>query len=265
HGVVLAALGARDSALPFSSRGSDGTFTRTPGPTIPGIPPVRLASGDLNGDGRDDLVVAATGTNEVFVYLQQAEGGFGPTPDHQTGVGVNPSAVSLTDVDGDGRPEIVVTNQFSGDVSVLLNDPAKPFCAELRFRAGIGLYWVDQHDGRAVIHSFQGSAGVVSGVFDEGKAADLVVTNSGSNSFSLLQGTGLGGFLNPQVAQTFSTGVRPTGIVAGDFNHDGNVDLAILNEGSQDVSIFLGDGHSGFTEKTGTGPDGQPVRLSAGN
>jgi hypothetical protein len=265
HGLVLAALDARDSALSFYARGPDGTFTRTPGPTIPGILPVRLASGDLNGDGRDDLVVAATGTNQVFVYLQQADGGFGPTPDYQIGVGVNPSAISLTDVNGDGLLDVVVTNQFSGDVSVLLNDPARPFCAELRFRAGIGLYWMDQHDGSPVIHSFQGSAGVVSGIFDEGTTTDLVVTNSGSNSFSLLRGTGLGGFLNPQVAQTFSTGVRPTGVVAGDFNRDGNQDLAILNEGSQDLSIFLGDGHGGFTEQTVPGPDGQPVRLSAGN
>jgi hypothetical protein len=265
QGLVLAALEARDSALSFYARRPDGTFTRTTGPTVPGVLLVHLAAGDLNGDGRDDLVVAATGTNRVFVYLQHADGGFGPTPDYQSDVGIDPSAISLADVNGDGRLDIVITNQFSGDVSVLLNDPAKPFCAELRFRAGLGLYWVDQNDGSLVMRSFQGSAGVVSGIFDEGKPTDLVVTNSGANSFSLLQGTGLGGFLNPQAARSFSTGVRPTAVVAGDFNHDGHLDLAILNEGSQDLSIFLGDGHGGFTEKTATGPDGRPIRLSAGN
>jgi hypothetical protein len=264
HGPVLAALDLRDSALSFYSPGPDGTFTRAPGRVVPGLVPVRLASGDLNGDGRDDLVVAATGTNQVFVYLQQADGRFGPAPDYQIGVGVNPSALSLADVDGDGRLDIVVTNQFSGDVSVLLNDAAKPFCSELRFRAGTGLYWVDQRNGNPVIHSFQGSAGVVSGIFDEGKTADLIVTNSGANSFSLLRGTGLGGFLNPQAAQTFTTGVRPTAVVTGDFNHDGHLDLAILNEGSGDISIFLGDGHGGFTEKVARDANGQPSRLSAG-
>jgi hypothetical protein len=264
HGVVLAALDARDSALSFYVRGPDGTFTRTLGSTIPGILPVRLVSGDLNGNGRDDLVVAATGTSQVFVYMQNADGGFGPKPDYQIGVGVNPSAIRLTDVDGDGRLDIVVTNQFSGDVSVLLNYSAKPFSSVLRFRAGTGLYWVDQRDGGPVIHSFEGSAGVVSGVFDEGKAADLVVTNSGANSFSLLRETGLGGFLNPQAAQTFATGVKPTAVVAGDFDHDGLLDLAILNEGSGDISIFLGDGHGGFTEKVARDANGQPVRLSAG-
>ena len=40
--------------------------------------------------------------------------------------------------------------------------------------------------------------------------------------------------------------------------------LAILNEGSQDLSVFLGDGHGRFTEKTISGPDGLLTRLSAG-
>jgi hypothetical protein len=264
-GPVLATLDVRDSALSFYSRRPDGTFRRTAGPTVPGLLPVHLTAGDLNGDGRDDLVAAATGTNQVFAYLQRADGGFGPTPDYQAGVGIDPSAITLADVDGDGRTDIVVTNQLSGDVSILLNDPARPFGSELRFRAGVGLYWVDQGDGGPVVRSSQGSAGVVAGPFTGEQSTDLVVTNSGANSFSLLRGTGLGGFLNPQAVQTFATGVRPTGVVAGDFNHDGNLDLAILNEGSQDISVFLGDGRGGFTETTVTGPDGRPVRLSAGN
>jgi hypothetical protein len=264
--TVLAALDAHDPAISFYARGLDGTFTRTRGPVVPGILPVRLTSGDLNGNGRDDLVVAATGTNQVFVYLQHTDGAFGPMPDYQIGVGVNPSAITLADVNGDGLLDIVVTNQFSGDVSVLLNDPdpKKAFCSVLRFRAGIGLYWVDQQNGSPVIHSFQGSAGVVSGRFDEAKSTGLVVVNSSSNSFSLLQGTVAGGFLNPQAAQTFATGIRPTAVVVGDFNNDGHLDLAILNEGSGDISIFFGDGHGGFTEKLARDANGQPIRLSAG-
>src|SRR5262249_25677561 len=92
RGMVLAALDAHDSALSFSSRAPDGTFARTAGPVVPGTLPVRLASGDLNGDGRDDLVVATTGSNQAIVYLQHAAGNFGPAPDYQIGVGGNPSA-----------------------------------------------------------------------------------------------------------------------------------------------------------------------------
>src|SRR5262249_54906312 len=149
--------------------------------------------------------------------------------------------------------------------SVLRNDPTAPFSSALRFRAGTGLYWVDQRSGSPVIRTYQGTAGVVAGQFDGDHSTDLVVTNSGSNSFSLLQGTGLGGFLNPQPARTYSTGVGPTAVVAGDFNHDGRRDLAILNEGSETISVFLGDGQGGFTATAFTGPDGRAIPLSAGN
>jgi hypothetical protein len=262
RGQQLAALDLRDSALAFYTPQPNGSFSRTAGPTIPGILPVHLAAGDLNGDALGDLVVAAAGTNQVFVYLQHQGGNFGPTPDYQSGVGTDPSAIRLADVDGDGRLDIVVTNQFSGDVSVLLNNPARPFCTETRFRVGVGLYWLDQAGGELRMRSFQASAGAVSGIFEEGQPAALAVTNSGANSFSLLQGTGTGGFRNPQPARTFATGVRPTSIVAGDFNGDRHLDLAILNEGSEDISIFLGDGLGSFTATQRFGAGNNPTGLA---
>src|SRR5262249_54035242 len=116
-GQLLAALDARSPSFSLYAHQSDGTFTRTAGPTIPGTLPVVLAAGDLNGDGFTDLVVADAGSNEVLVYLQHpgapgvsAPGVFGPTPDADVGVGTSPSALELVDVNGDGRLEIVVTD-----------------------------------------------------------------------------------------------------------------------------------------------------------
>jgi large repetitive protein len=257
--LVLAALDARSPSLSLYARNTDGSFTRRPGPTVPGALPVRVAAGDLNGDGRDDLVVADAGSDEVLVWLQNAAGGFGPTPDYDLAVGRSPSDLRLVDVDGDGRPDIVVTNQFSGDVSVLRNDPVAPFASALRFRAGIGLYATTQQDGRSAVHSLERTAGFVAGNFGPDDRTDLVVLNSGSNSFSVLPGDGAGGFLNPTRAQTYTTGLRPAAVVVGRFNDDPFPDLAVLNEGSGDLSIFLGDGAGGFVEKAVGG------RLSAGN
>src|SRR5262249_31144113 len=69
-GPVLAALDATDAALSFYVRRPDGTFLRMPGPAVPGFLPAALVAGDLNGDGLSDLVVAAAGSGQVFVYLQ---------------------------------------------------------------------------------------------------------------------------------------------------------------------------------------------------
>jgi hypothetical protein len=255
-GLVLAALDTRDSSVALYTRRPDGTFAWTAGPVIPTGLPIRLAAGDLNGDGRDDLVVAAAGSDRVFVYLQHADGTFGLTPDYQGTVGIAPSAITLADVDGDGRLDIVVTNQFSGDVSVLRNDPAAPFAVEQRFRAGAGLYGMEQVNGQLAVDTFEGAAGVATGRFDEEHGTSLVITNSGANTVSLLPGTGDGGFLNAALSRTFGTGTGPTAVAAGDFNGDGHLDLAVLDRDSGTISVFLGDGHGHFTA------DGT---LSAGN
>jgi hypothetical protein len=262
RGQWLAALDAGHPSLSFYEPQPDGTFTRQAGPAVPGTLPVALAAGDLNGDGLTDLVVANAGSDEVLVYLQTATGGFGPTPDDDLHVGVSPSALDLVDVDGDGRLHVVVTNQFSGDVSVLHNEAGAGLTAESRFRAGTGLYWLQAHDDKLVVRSREGTAGLVAGDFGGGSGSDLIAVNSGANSFSVLTGDGRGGFLNPTPAQTYLTGLRPTVVVAGRFTNDPSLDLAVLNEGSGDLSIFLGDGHGGFTRASTVSAGNVPTGLA---
>jgi hypothetical protein len=254
-GLVLAALDDRQSALSFYTL-HGGTFTLTPGPTVPGALATRLVVGDLNGDGLDDLAVMAAGASEVFVYLQHGTGLFGATPDYSIHVGLNPSDIALYDIDGDHRPDIVVTSQFSGTVSVALNTVRSPFSFVQEFRGGSGLVGMDPVNGRLTFHSREAPLGLVVADFNADGAGDLVVTHSGGNSFSVLSDSGLGGFRNPVSAPTFTTGSKPTVVVTGQFNGDSYADLAILNQDSGDLSIFLGDGHGGFTQR---------LRLSAGN
>jgi hypothetical protein len=262
QGQRLAALDARSPSLSFYEYQSDGTFTHQAGPTIPGTLPVALAAGDLNGDGLTDLVVADAGSNEVLVYLQQATGGFGPTPDYDLPVGVSPSALDLVDLGGDGRLDIVVTDQFSGDVSVLRNLGTAGFTSASRFRAGTGLYWLESHDEKLVVRSREGTAGLVVGDFDGGPGTDVIAVNSGVNSFSVLTGDGLGGLWNPTRAQTYPTGQRPTVAVTGRFTAGPNLDLAVLDEGSGDIAIFLGDGRGGFTRTSTVNAGNLPTGLA---
>src|SRR5439155_2548667 len=134
---------------------------------------------------------------------------------------------------GDGRLDIAVTSRFAGDVRVLLNrgavaevarlraatpqslaTSATPFASGLRFRAGTGLYYLDDLTGTPQVRSGEATTALIAGNFDADPAVELVVLNSGSNSVAVLQG-GPGGFLNPQAAQTFATGPRPAAAVAG--------------------------------------------------
>jgi hypothetical protein len=189
--------------------------------------PVRIASADLNGDGRGDIaVIMATGT--VVVYLQNVLGGFGPS-EYRIELGVGLADLTILDVDGVHGPDLVVTNQVAGDVSVLFNDAIAPFTSVARFRAGTGLYGVESRNGDMRVRSLERTTGITTGDFNGDGINDLIVTNTGANSVSVLLGTRTGGFLNPQPGLTFLAGSRPSDIVAGRFDRDTYPDVAILN------------------------------------
>ena len=80
---------------------------------------------------------------------------------------------------------------------------------------------------------------------------DLAVANSGSNSVSILQGTGTGSFT---LRSTVATGSTPVSIAVGDFNLDGKPDLAVTNQGDNTISILLGNGDGTFTPAPGSDP-----------
>jgi uncharacterized protein (TIGR03437 family) len=105
----------------------------------------------------------------------------------------------------------------------------------------------------------QNPFGIVTGDFNNDHIPDIVEVNSGDDSFSFLQGVGDGTFLAPKnFSMTAVTAALPSGIVAADFNGDGNLDVAIVhptasgNSLGNTVTIYLGDGTGNFTAATAT-------------
>jgi hypothetical protein len=85
--------------------------------------PGAIAMADLNGDGIPDLVVASSRTDKIYVYRGQGDGQFGPELSGGAGfdAGADPVSVSVADLNGDGRPDLIVANEGSNDVSILMN------------------------------------------------------------------------------------------------------------------------------------------------
>ena len=179
-----------------------------------GNDPFTIAVGDLNGDGKPDIVtanesLATTNPNGLSVLLQNGSGQFLPATNYSTGNVVN--SVAIGDVNGDGRADLIVAG--SGGISILLQDSASP-----------GTFTA------AGTVSMTGSASsvAVSDVNGDG-VPDLVATN-GANVFVFLGNASAPGSFLPAV--TYSAGQQPIYVVVADLNGDGKADIAVADLGS---------------------------------
>jgi hypothetical protein len=228
---------------------ADGTVTRATAFSTPFLP-TRIAAADLTGDGLDDLVVADALDDSVQVAFQQPDDTF--SPPLTLPVGVAPSDITFADVNG--LLDIVVSNQASGTVTVLLNDDRHSFAAAETFPAGTALSAVLQGRSGATVNSLAQSVSLAAGDFTGGGRQDLVVVDRGTYSFSVLANDGSGGFAAPRPGLTTSLnggGIvndQPGPVVAGTFtNGSSKLDLAILMEDQDEVWIYTGRGDGTFT------------------
>jgi hypothetical protein len=189
------------------------------------LDPGAIKLADMNGDGVPDLIVANSGSNNVLIFPGLGNGQFGPAVNGGNGyfAGTNPVGISVADLtgsvwpNGEPRLDLVVADEGSNDVAILLNKGNFSFTHGPRLSSG-GI----------------GPVSTVAGYFTGGTSQDLLVTNSGSNNVTLLQGVG-GGFFKPATASPFSVGIDPVQSFVGNF--DGKTDLVTVNAGSNDLTL----------------------------
>jgi FG-GAP-like repeat/FG-GAP repeat len=183
-----------------------------------GSVPISIAIGDLDGDGKLDIVTANTtmnfaGAGSVSVLLQDAAnpGNFLAAVSYVTGNA--PNFLAIGDLNGDGRLDLAVADATG--ISVHFSDPVDP---------GTFLPAITINLGTA-------ATSVAIADLNGDQKQDLAVTTA-QNVLVVLQ--------NPAVPGTFFTpvgylaGLRPTSIAIADLNMDGKPDLAVANEGSPD-------------------------------
>ncbi len=232
----------------------DGTFQPAVTYTV-GDGPTSIVAGDFNGDGRLDLAVKNSEDYTVSVLLGNGDGTFQPQVTYAAGfnpgiLAVNPSGIVAGDFTGDGKLDLAVTNYYNNTVSVLMGNGDGTFQPQVAYPTGLA------------------PSGIVAGDFTGRGVFDLAVTNSGSNTVSVLLGNGDGTF-QPQV--TYATGSSGGSqnlqdiqdIVAGDFTGDGHLDLAVVNEYSDDVSVLLGNGDGTFQPQVTYAVGSNPTSIVA--
>jgi FG-GAP-like repeat/Cep192 domain 4/HYDIN/CFA65/VesB-like, Ig-like domain/FG-GAP repeat len=217
--------------FPISSSEPQVNLTRTDYAT--GTVPGSVAVGDFNGDGKLDLVTADAGIGDISVLLGNGDGTFQPPVNYSSGSSLSdPQIVIAADFNGDGKPDLAVTDYNAGSVAILLGNGDGTFQQFHLYTSGP-----------------ISAVGLAAGDFNGDGKLDLAVTNAAQNvgnTVSILLGNGDGTF---QAPVQYATGLSPSSVAVGDFNGDGKLDLATANSQSylpSTVSVLLGNGDGTF-------------------
>jgi len=185
-----------------------------------------ILAGDIDGDGKPDLVVSNSvtsadnvGINSISI-LQHDPGNPGAfLPAKYLATGQSP-AVALGDVDGDGKLDLVVgTTSNPAGIFLFRQSPSNPGTFE----------------SPELIASLPGVSALVAGDIDGNGRVDICVATS-NGIFVLIQSASVPGSFLPAVG--YVAGSQPIAIAFGELNGDGRPDLAVANYGSPDGSIY---------------------------
>ena len=206
----------------------------------------------------------------MSIYLGNGKGGFSPPVTYNAGT--DPTGLTVTDLLGNGKLDLLVGNDY-GDVLILVGNgdgtfrPFEPVQAAIALAVadltGNGVpdfVFADQSLNQvSVVYgttSQNASSPTVignqtTGVLSPGAVLltdlngddipDLIVANSGGNNVLVYPGLGNGQFGPPiNGTEGFPVGTDPTGLTVANLN--GQPDLLVADTGSNDVSVLLGQG-----------------------
>jgi hypothetical protein len=196
-----------------------------------GNAPSAVATTDFNGDGKPDIVVANHGEDTVSVLLNTTAPG-AATPSfaaqQEFGTDEHPSSVKAADLNGDGKPDLLVANEGSDSASMLFNTTA-PGASTPSF---------------APSHSFEAGnapSSVATADLNGDGVPDLLLSNEGDDTTSVLLNTTEPGAGTPSFSgqQTFATGSGPTSVTTADLNGDGDPDVLTADGAADAISALL--------------------------
>jgi len=198
--------------------------------------PTSVIIGDLDGDGKTDLVVSNSYGGAISIFRNTSVSGSissssFPTPVYFGTTNYDDSSVSIGDLDGDGKPDLVTTNYERNTVSVFRNTASRGSIDSTSFATPVDFY-------TGGLRPFSVSIGDLDG---DGKP-DLVVANNSDSTVAVLRNTAVSGsisrssFTDPV---TFRTGGDSRFVSIGDLDGDGKPDLVVVNSyNNNTISIF---------------------------
>lgn len=226
------------------------TFTVGPG----GGFSIFVGSADFNSDGKPDLVVSDRDAGRFTTLMGNGDGTFSVPVEYFTGD--HPKRIAIADFNHDSLPDLAIVVDSGGDsifgrVQIRLNLGNGTFSGFTEYRIGVAL-----HPTSVIANDLNADGNVDFAVI-------IMSDPSGEPELRIYQGDGFGNFSGP--SRYSVDGVNPSDLMARDFNQDGMLDIAVVNNVSEDISIFGGVGGGSFNLRQKISAGEQARALTIGN
>jgi gliding motility-associated-like protein len=249
------------------------------------FPVDNVVCGDLQGDGKPDLVVTRSGSprNSILILTNTSAGSidFAAPLTLTLDIGHLATRSAIKDLNGDGKPEIIVSNSFNNTIYIFLNESAGGVLSfnstpiKIDVTGATSTYSVDvqdlDNDGLPdiIVNQFQTndifllknkSAGAINfpsvqkitvngtlnrittADINNDKLLDLIITNTVNNQVVILPNKSTSGSFSFPSTLTVATAAGPWGVDVSDIDGDGDPDIIVANRNQDAVNVLLHNG-----------------------
>ncbi len=234
---------------------NSGSFTSA-GTISTGAGPSNAQLMDLDGDGKLDIAVTSLGSGSISVFRNTSSSGSisfasrGNVSTISTGViGAQPYEVTITDFDGDGKPDLASTSPYTGasnsTISVMRNVSSLGTLSSSSFATAVSF------NTPASLGAHSTPIGIVAADFDGDGKPDFAVACTSAASIAVYRNTATAGVINsgsfatPQVFSAGISGSNPIDVQAGDIDGDGKPDIVFTNSGTNKIGVLRNTSSSG--------------------
>ena len=233
HFMDIAVVNAwHDTMIVFLGSGNESFVTRNVYSTGVRSSPKSIVAGDLNSDGRTDVVIANPGSNDFAVFLAFDYISFTNHLINVPGMISMPFFIITNDFNNDHLLDIAIVNIHSATLGIYLGYGNGTFSDQITYSTGPS----------------SSPFSLASGDLNDDNCIDVVVANTDSSTISIFFGYCNGSFQSP-ISYSTGSSTEPYSVAVADFNQDHHLDIVVTVGGNVDehkIWVFLGSGDGSF-------------------